>query len=114
MISMVVKVPKDTNVELLAEMITATLQSRQTDECDKKYYAEQIEFEKYLSTAKRGGDNSRTEYLIDAEYVTVELVSFIEELKEILPIETYFENHGNKLQKTCRKTVFFLSSFQSK
>ena len=93
---LVVSLPKNTNVKLLEEVITATVRNRQSNEADRRrYYSEMFEFEEISSVErKNGSDETRREYLISSEYVTVEQIQLLEEMKGLLPIEMYFENHG--------------------
>lgn len=38
------------------------------------------------------GNYDKDFYFVDADYVTVELVELIEDVKKIIPLETYFES----------------------
>lgn len=82
---MIMALPNELNAELVVEMITALAHFRY----DGKYgreYAEEIPV--WSMGIYRNGKNY---YEIEAEFVTVELIDVIEDIKKLLPVEIYFE-----------------------
>ena len=98
---MIMALPLGTNADLIAEMITAMCHFRYDGRYGREY-EETIEPssfyplidgdapEKFFDYYPRLNDG-KSYYFIEAEYVTVELVDVIEDIKKLLPIEIYFE-----------------------
>ena len=100
MIEMVLSVPLGTNYELVGEILNAVMHVRldnKGDEYDaRNYYNLPLPLRgSYRDKRNSGACYGRTEYLVNADYISVEFMEVIEELKSVLPIETYFENRGD-------------------
>lgn len=98
---MVMALPLGTNADLVAEMITAMCHFRYDGRYGREY-EETIEPSSFYPLIADEKPNKFTDYyprlndgksyyFIEAEYVTVELVDVIEDIKKLLPVEIYFE-----------------------
>ena len=100
---MIMALPLCTNAELICEMIMAMAHFRY-DKCDyhRSEYSEEFypssvhnliddeEPDKFFYYYPRMNDG-KSYYAIDAEYVTLEMIDVIEDIKKLLPVEIYFE-----------------------
>lgn len=96
---MIMSVPKDFNIGLVDEVITALAKFRygsDYEEMLEPFYAVYFkkdgeEHGKYFPYPRYGNvDNDF--YFVDADYITVEMLDVIEDVKKIIPLETYFES----------------------
>lgn len=85
MLKMVMILPEQKNAELVAEIMTALAHMRYDNAYEKEY------------TEKLEPNHDGKNYFIEGEYVTLEMVDVIEDIKKILPLETYCEA-GEKVE----------------
>ena len=96
---MIMAVPKDFNIELLDEVILALAKHRYGSDYEELlepayavYFKKDGEEHGKYFGYPRYGNYDKDFYFVDADYVTVELVELIEDVKKIIPLETYFES----------------------
>lgn len=98
---MVMALPLGINADLVAEMITAMAHFRY-DGTYGRDYEETIEPSSFYSLIDGEEPNKFSDYyprlndgknyyFIEAEYVTLEMIDVIEDVKKLLPLEIYFE-----------------------
>ena len=87
MAEMVMKVPSQVNIEMLGEIITAVTHFRY----DNKHGYGQEYLEQLEPSHKDYFENGYMFYSVPSEFVTLEMIDVIEDIKKLLPIETYFE-----------------------
>lgn len=85
MVKMVMETPRGVDIEKILEVIVSVLRCRLRDRDEEDRI--EVPFANY--------EVLRSAYTVEVEWADVELLKVIDELKEILPIEVYFENRGN-------------------
>lgn len=104
---MIMVLPRNLEVKLVDEIITALANYRY----ETKDYEELLEPAsaiyiggKYQSYPKTNYDKSRY-YFVKSEYVTLEIIEVIEDIKKLLPIEIYFEA-GERGENEVRGEIY--------